>query len=141
MNCEFCTPPKPKPAILITSSRRPKGCKVKKLNTSQWVKRASKGYWKYISKLPTTTESEKDIYRMGKGWSGGFSVVMLSLHLCEKVDIYGFSGGDVTKSQKGHYYSRPNVRVKQGMRHNYGAELHCLQQIHAAKIERIRVFF
>mmetsp|Transcript_17253 Transcript_17253/g.55299 ORF Transcript_17253/g.55299 Transcript_17253/m.55299 type:complete len:134 (+) Transcript_17253:773-1174(+) len=99
------------------------------------------GYWKYISKLPTTTESEKDIYRMGKGWSGGFSVVMLSLHLCEKVDIYGFSGGDVTKSQKGHYYSRPNVRVKQGMRHNYGAELHCLQQIHAAKIERIRVFF
>eukprot|EP00899_Mesostigma_viride_P018271 jgi/Mesvir1/26445/Mv16125-RA.1 len=68
--------------------------------------------------------------------SGGFMGIAMAMHLCGKIDIYGFSESEI------HYYDK-NMEVGQAHdfkeRHNWNYEHACIRQLSHGSMARVKV--
>ena len=66
--------------------------------------------------------------------SAGFFGLVVALHICAEVDVYGFDSGSE------HYYKKKRISSKAfAQRHSWAAEQNCIERLRDAKLPHIRV--
>ena len=78
----------------------------------------------------TILSTESDIRLLSNSTSSGFAMILLSLHLCDEVSIYGFS---YRKSKQTHYYEKGSQGIPTGA-HDVDDEYRVLRRLHSEHV-------
>ncbi|QDZ23074.1 hypothetical protein HOP50_09g56140 [Chloropicon primus] len=94
-------------------------------------------YFKYYWDMHRPSTGTDNVLRKGVQTSAGFSAILFAMHVCGKVNLYGFSQG------VGHYYRKPHVndsnRKRWGGRHHWNYEKRCMNIMRQGKIGGLKV--
>lgn len=94
-------------------------------------------YFKYYWDMNRPRTGTDNMLRKGVQTSAGFSAILAAMHLCGKVNVYGFKQG------VGHYYRKPHVndtnRKKWGGRHHWNFEKRCLNIMRQGKVPGVSI--
>ena len=114
--------------------RKPKGCKV--LPLSPQFLEYTKFHWVFQlnSRFFDVKRATRSVGRMKM--STGFMAITLAMHVCRRVDIYGFSG------KSSHYYTKTAAKKSDStqfnMRHPWPLERACLKSL--SKLDGVTVW-
>ena len=94
-------------------------------------------YYKYYWDIYKPRGGTDNMIRKGVQTSAGFSAILFAMHMCGKVNVYGFKQG------VGHYYRKPHAndtnRKKWEGRHHWNFEKRCLNILRQGKVAGVKV--